>query len=87
MRRYDRTLTVAQRRTLRALASLTKELRYTPSVRDIGEHLGHAGSTVSSSLDILHEKGMIDRTPGIARSLRITRAGRQALGMDPNDGD
>jgi SOS-response transcriptional repressor LexA len=43
-----------------------------PSLHDIREHVGRQSvSTIKHTVDILVDKGVIERTPGVHRSLRV----------------
>jgi repressor LexA len=55
---------------------------YAPGVRDIGRLLG-IGSTngTNDHLKALVRKGLIERDSHRARSIRLTRAGRLAIGI------
>lgn len=52
---------------------------YPPSVRDIGERWDIAAATTHTTLRRLIDKGLIQMTPGIARSITITDEGKALL--------
>lgn len=55
-----------------------------PTVRELGGMLGHITTNgVHDHLRALERKGLLQRTPGLARGLRITGAGREALALAP----
>jgi DNA-binding MarR family transcriptional regulator len=58
-----------QERTLQYLASCNAS----PTYREIGKYLGggYNPNTVRRILDRLEKKGLICRTPGVARSIRV----------------
>jgi repressor LexA len=64
---------------LDVLVEWTDSYPYPPSVRDIGRRLNLSYSSVDCALRRLQLRGLIDRTPGVSRSLRPLSAGRTAL--------
>lgn len=71
----NRNLTPARRRCLEALARLTERLGYPPTTREIGAELGASPNAAHELLVCLELRGLISRTPGRARTTRITDAG------------
>jgi repressor LexA len=66
-------LTERQTRILDYIRARIGEVGYSPSVREIAAHTGLSSlSTVAYQLDELQRKGRITRTPGEARSIRLT---------------
>lgn len=54
---------------------------YGPSMRDLSEALGGISTNaVFNHLAVLERRGFLTRAKGIARCMRITKEGRQALG-------
>jgi repressor LexA len=45
-----------------------------PSVREIGEHLGIARGTVQYHLKRMADRGLLQRSPGVARGITIAGA-------------
>lgn len=71
-----RSLTV-----LREIAQLCDGMPYSPTVRELQEWLGMAStSVVMYHLEKLQALGLVTREPGLARTLRLTEAGRRVLG-------
>ncbi len=51
-----------------------------PSFREIRDHLGLSSlSPTGRRLDILIERGWLERKPHIARGIRVTNTGRKAM--------
>lgn len=79
------TPTLRQVELLRALDRLTARRGFAPSVRELGLELGiaranTAGSAAKQHLDNLQAMGLVVREHNVARSTRITAAGRRWLG-------
>lgn len=72
--------TQRQRDLLRALERLSRENGYTPSVRELAEALGVSSTnSVASLIEALAEEGLVLRTPGRCRSLRLSEEGQKHL--------
>ena len=69
-------------RVLEAIASITESLGYPPSYRDIAETVGLAHSAVYYIVESLRADGLIYERDEAkhSRSIRLTDAGRTALG-------
>lgn len=69
-------LTNKQRQVLDAIAALTDENGYPPTVREVQERLGKTSpSTAHTHLRHLRDKGYIEWKEGKCRSIRIVRNG------------
>jgi repressor LexA len=64
-------VTATRARVLAAIAALTAELGYAPSLREIGARVGLNLSTTAYHVGELAEAGVIKRQPGIPRSITI----------------
>lgn len=65
-------LTARQQSILSFIANHTARLGYTPSMRDVADHIGGVSTNaIEGHYKALEKKGYIARTPRIARSLRI----------------
>lgn len=65
---------------LRAIAELTEQLGYPPTVREIGEAVGvKSSSTAMRTLEVLRRKGLVEWAPESPRTIRLTWAGRRAV--------
>lgn len=69
----------AKVQTLAAIAQFTAERGYAPTYRDLGSQLGLAHSAVFYRVRDLASDGLVNEAPGIARSLRVTPSGLDAL--------
>jgi repressor LexA len=65
-------VTATRAKVLAAIRTLTAELGYAPSLREIGTHVGLNLSTTAYHVGELAEAGAITRQPGIPRSIKIT---------------
>jgi SOS-response transcriptional repressor LexA len=65
-------VTVTRARVLAAIAALTAELGYAPSLREIAARVGLGVSSTARQVRLLAEAGAIKRQPGIPRSITIT---------------
>jgi repressor LexA len=65
-------VTATRARVLAAIRTLTAELGYAPSLREIGARAGLNLSTTAYHVGELAEAGAITRQPGIPRSIKIT---------------
>lgn len=75
----QQALTPRTRQVLAAIDALTRQLGYSPTVREIGNAVGLAStSTVHGHIDRLQRLGLIAHE-GLPRTLRLTEAGRRAL--------
>ena len=70
--------------TLAAIAQFTAERGYAPTYRDLGSQLGLAHSAVFYRVRDLASNGLVHEAPGIARSLRVTHAGLDAIRASGN---
>ena len=67
-------ITEKQNRILNYISDYIKNNGYSPSIRDIAKEVGiKSTSTIAGHLDRLEKKGLIERTYGISRSIRITK--------------
>ena len=65
-------LTEQQTQVLRYIRRYTADNEYTPTPRDIAEHLGlRRPRTVAVHLNALHRKGCIRWTPGVPHSIKL----------------
>ena len=72
---------------LAAVDSLTQQTGYSPSVREVGKVAGvSSSSTAHDHLQRLQELGLVAFCPKMARTLRLTEAGRQALSGEGDNG-
>lgn len=72
--------TPRQQDLLRSLERLTRERGYTPSVRELAEDLGLASTnSVASLVEALLAEGLILKTEGRHRSLRLSAEGHKHL--------
>ena len=46
---------------------------FSPSIREIAKVLETSTSVVTYHLDILEDRGIVSRTPGLARTIRIVK--------------
>lgn len=66
--------TPQQARVLAAIDSLTDELGYPPTIRELSKALGmKSSSTVHVHLGNLESRGMITRHPNCPRTLRVVK--------------
>lgn len=70
-------LTEKQLRILDCIRAYRDEHGYAPGIRDIGERLGLALHGVHQHLGRLERKGVIRRTPGVARSIVVVEQPRE----------
>ncbi|HFD38660.1 MAG TPA: transcriptional repressor LexA [Anaerolineae bacterium] len=67
-----KALSERQQQILDFLRNFIQEHRYSPSVREIREQLGISStSVVKYNLDILEQRGLIERNRAISRSIRL----------------
>ena len=66
-------LTELQRLTLMYIKEYSAKMKYSPSVRDIGEHFGRTPKSIQDRLMALVKKGYISHTPKVARSIVILK--------------
>ncbi len=71
--------TAVQLETLRFIAAFVAERGYPPSFIDMGQAWGIQKSAVFDRLAALEKKGLIRRTPKLARSIRLTPLGIETL--------
>ena len=75
-----RQLETSRHEILAAIASLTLEHGYSPTIREIGAKVGiKSPSTMQIRLQALAEAGLVTYQPHLARTLAITDAGRAEL--------
>lgn len=69
-------VTAKQQRVLYFVRTFTAHNPYGPTVREIGDALGIGSTnTVAHYLAMLEDAGLIERTPGVARGLKILEVG------------
>ncbi len=73
-------MTPRQRVYLQAVHSESSRLGYPPSLREVAAVVGTAVQTTTDVMTSLERQGLVQRDYATARSLRITDAGKQALG-------
>jgi repressor LexA len=61
------------------IARLRAAKGYTPSLRELGEALGLSTAGIKHHLDRLSADGLITWSPGMARTIQITDAGRASI--------
>jgi repressor LexA len=67
-----RTLTAKQKDLLATIKSFKEAKGYSPTVRELQSHYGYKSPTViQKRLESLEKRGLIEREPKIARSIRI----------------
>jgi len=68
------TLTPAQERIVDGIRTYWDENHIPPTVRDVRDQVGLASTaTVQYHLDNLEDLGVIERTPGAMRSIRLAQ--------------
>lgn len=67
-------LTELQSRTRLTIVRLTRERGYPPSEREVGRAMGLASRNARPHINALIKKGLVERTPGVARSLRVLKS-------------
>jgi repressor LexA len=73
-------LTPKQARVLRFIGSFVAEHGYPPTLEEMGKHFGTASPhTGFCNVLALVRKGMLTKTPRVARGLALTAAGREHL--------
>jgi SOS-response transcriptional repressor LexA len=83
-----RAATDKQLAVLRYIAHETDKNGYSPTVREVGAEFGFSSLRgVTVHLDALERKGLLMRASSIARTMQVTSAGRQALGMAAEPAD
>ncbi len=76
-------LTPARLRMLRAVDGWQHMHSFSPSIRDLCVAMGYSSvCTVWKHLTALRELGHVAMNPGIARTVRVTEAGREVLDKD-----
>lgn len=77
-------LSTRQKRILAFIEGFLAERGYPPTIREIGEAVGIAStSVVNYNLNKLVERGLIERVPEVSRGLRLVSAEEDALPMLP----
>lgn len=64
-------LTEAQAETLRVVITLTSNVGYPPTLREIAEVRGVQVAAVAGCMRLLEAKGWIRREPGLPRTIRV----------------
>ena len=64
-------------KTLLYVKSFWKEQGYGPAYRDIENHLSISAGSAVKSVALLVERGLLSVEPGVARSIRPVRRGKQ----------
>lgn len=64
-------MTATRDKVLAAIAALTAELGYAPSLREIGARVGLGVSSTARQVRLLTESGAVTHRPGIPRSITI----------------
>lgn len=68
-------LTQAQAKTLAFICSFIAKNGYSPTISEMAQDAKVNGNAISGRLAVLLKKGVITKTPGIARSIRpVTHA-------------
>lgn len=76
--------TPKQKLLLRAIWELTLERGFPPSFKEIAERVGEASTAgITEGLNRLQKAGWLVRENLMRRSMRLTRKGVQAAGIDP----
>lgn len=79
-----RPLTPRQTEALVFIAAYTTEHGYPPTTRELSDAMGIASNNgAAEHLDRLMRKGLIKRTPMVARSIVLTDAGRAFIAAQP----
>ena len=80
-------LSRGQRKVFLFVGAFSKEHGYAPTLAEIAQHFGWAGTTAAKdSVVALVKKGFLRREPRIARSIRPTDKGAQFLALhDPKE--
>lgn len=77
--RYE-MVTPAQKRVLRHIALFIETRGYSPTIRDIADLSGYSSpGPVFLHVRSLELKGMITRSPSVARTIALTTEGRSFL--------
>ena len=63
--------TPIQRRVLEYIRQSTAKTGRTPTEREVAAHFGQSKTTARQNIELLIRKGLLDRTPGVARGLSI----------------
>lgn len=67
-------LLASDRELVNYIISYTERVGFPPSRRQIAEHMGYASQTsVQERLERLVKEGVIERTPGVPRGIRVNR--------------
>ncbi len=72
-------MTARQMEILRAVDDYAIMNGYAPSIRDLAAHFGITAKGASDHLNALRRQGLIVSEPRVARSVRISHLGREAL--------
>jgi SOS-response transcriptional repressor LexA len=74
--------TVRQGEYLAFIHSYTRKVGVSPSFEDIARHFGTAAPNVNGMIKTLEKRGLLSRTPGAARSLRVLVPAEALPGSD-----
>lgn len=67
------TLSATQRAVLEAIPALAAARGYPPSLREVAARVGVSSTRVHQLVAVLERLGLLERTPGVARSLRVRK--------------
>ena len=70
------TLTKLQAAALRSIPRLTRANGYPPSDAEVSADMGLNGRSARPHINALIRKGLVARTPGVLRSLKVIRPKR-----------
>ena len=70
---YNRVMDQTDEAIIQCIAAHTKEAGYPPTLKEIGEAVGLVKSGVWYRVRKLSDAGVVERTPGRARSLRLSK--------------
>lgn len=77
-------MTARQLQVLRLLATAERDHEPCPTIRELAVALGvRATNAVTDHLNALERRGLLTRSDGKSRSIRITEAGRAAANLGP----
>jgi len=76
------TFTVRQGEYLAFIHRYTTKVGVSPSFEDIARHFGTAPPNVNGMIKTLERRGLLSRSPGVARSLRVLVPGELLPGSD-----
>jgi repressor LexA len=70
-----------KKETLRAIRHLTRLHGYPPTVRELAGHIEMSPTGTNYRISILVRDGLLSKTTNSARSLVLTREGRNFIGV------